>query len=390
MSAFVSNFQPLDRYEAVSYVVEATHVSSKTEKDQDELQNCDSQSKNLKQPGRWGQKNCFQGIDLAVACCCPCVLLGHMKTLVSRESSWRLCCSQYRLGGQGCESCLKMSVVALLCWPLPVGISFTLMRQRRLLRSAYNEEISSSYGDGICEAASVCCLWPCVLQQHFNYLNGKHSDGVLLFEWETDPSVIKDKVKPPPKMATQRIVVFGPGSCGKTVFSRKLLQASNCYDTGKSNTLQVGYRPLSISPTSVEYLEVWDTPNNNITANERAMIISEADALALLYDVSDVHSFDNALQLYEDIDGDLLKRTKTIVVIGTKMDVVWKSKDIYNGLDSTMGPIKENIYHELFGVAEQSRRVDEWCHLKELRHIDVSSVGNFNILACLKLLVRPK
>jgi hypothetical protein len=404
MSAFVGSFKGIDEYELVdqdkslfiankldeSALVKLNHAGNLadamiTTDDNNKVR----MSKFSCSSSGWccrcaDYRDCFQ---LVLACVCPCILFGHMKSLVGREETTDICCSDYRLGRQGCNTCLNMACVTACGWPCPCGTQYALLNQRRMLRSAYNEEVSLTHQEYLCECASICCLWPCVLQQHFNYLNTKSVNNMLLFDWETQDDVVADKSKVPPKSTTYRVVVLGSEGCGKTTFSRKLLQASNTHTSGNTNSLQVGYRPLNVTPTSVEYLEVWDCPQNNMSASERSMIISNSDSVALLYDMSNEHSLNALIELFDEIGGETLKDEKNIVIIGTKLDIVWKTKAMCDDLDSTMGEVKEKIHGDLLLIAAQSKHVREWCDAHQLHHIEVSSQANFNMIPGLKMVL---
>ena len=331
----------------------------------------------------WSHYRDWDSSKLFIACCCPCILIGNMHTMVARENERNFhCFTNYDMGSKGMGVCLKYACISSICWPCPIGVSCYLLKQQRDLRIAYNLRVAES---ATCnDTLSACCLWPCILLQQFDFFKKKEVDKLIFFEWETKQDINRDRSRMAPPTKTIRAVILGPSRSGKSQFAHKLLNAANSHTANNSNSLQVGYRPLAVTESSVDFLEVWDCPSYNISRTELASIIASSDYVALVYDIMDTCSFEATKQIYTNLQNDGSIVEKTVVCFAMKLDGVWNMRALYNSLDSSVQFERDRLHQELLAIARQASEAREWAREHSIQYVEVSSQANYNILAATK------
>ena len=149
---------------------------------------------------------------------CPCCILGHVTSRIEREEPCCLSCTNgcrlWSMGRKGWWTCFQTATLSILGGPISPFLSAYVFCQRRHFRTIYVEDTNESTICATCcicfqDVCDSCCLRPCVLWQHFEYLKRKENEGLLRYPWETD--VTYDLYRNPiPPTDTKIIFVVGP------------------------------------------------------------------------------------------------------------------------------------------------------------------------------------
>jgi hypothetical protein len=270
--------------------------------------------------------------DMMVACCCPCIVLGNVHSVTSRETISFTCSPMdVRLGSSGLNTCLRTIPLCLLCWPLAPMLSYHVHLQREKMRIIYGEEstLDELYNVGKC--CSVMFSWPSVLLENQAFLLARNEEGALRFDWEEN--IIGDIVRSPPKPRDRIVAILGPRQVGKsTLFKKILLQSDSSKKLEPDNKSTVGIKPYKFSEEFVDFLEVWDMATDELESKANRHIIGNAQNVIILYDCSDASgdSLAYAQTIYDFICG-ILNADCLVWLVANKLDLARDDRLIVEG-----------------------------------------------------------
>lgn len=251
----------------------------------------------------------YCGFQHTVACFCPCVVMGSIRTRTAREIPFRMtqnkCCSRYPIGEKGCNKCCYISFLSL-GWPIAPMLACYLYKERKILKLFYDDEKGL---DPVVFPKSfyTCCLWPCNLVEQVDFINKVDEKGMLTFDWDLD--LYKDQLLPKPSHSSRKVFIIGSDFTGKTEFFKKAVTYCDADytikgDTGTmmdSNKVQIGLKSFLMLSKDIRFLEMWNIPANEINTTGVKMFLPEAYAVIFVYDSSDgdTTSFEEMQELFE-------------------------------------------------------------------------------------------
>lgn len=186
-------------------------------------------------------------------CLCPCLVLGHLRTLQSWEiDTWKLPSLPYfseytlteedsdkklspplhlslSLGQSGLTTCAGTCFLCMIGWPLAPCLSLFLLYRHNILRTLYPDNLAQGkegwmggreVAEEIKNKCRCCCissnvLWPVLLLQHWQTIETHTRNGTLRFSWEEDAKVRRDNRIPAPQPTHRTVLIIGPKGCGK-------------------------------------------------------------------------------------------------------------------------------------------------------------------------------
>jgi hypothetical protein len=151
--------------------------------------------------------------SFGVSCFIPCILLGNIRTRMSRESGIDIsCCFNVKIGFEGLKYCFATFILTIICWPVSPLLALYLYDFRKRLYAVYDEE-SLRQPDNI--FSSTTLLWPSSLSKQYSFLIEKEEEGILSFGW--DLQLYKDYlIHKKPKYETKSLFIIGPNFPGKS------------------------------------------------------------------------------------------------------------------------------------------------------------------------------
>ena len=276
------------------------------------------------------------------ACCCPCVILGQLNSLIYREDSKE----RFEMGHQGCNICALTSVLCLLGWPFSplLGIYTCIQRDnlQKLHKSrnpAFASKDVSTIFDSFKEKSSVCCLWPCAILEQEYHMRHLDSIGLLPFHWEYD--LIHTSIPSPPISECYTIMILGSNNCGKSTLFQKMLHTSipelhnQIENRLPDQKLRIGIRNTIVSKEQISFVEVWDIPMNDIInlpinfANHTCKhvlyntILLDKTIVFLTFDVFSMQSWNELLQMYNLLEHAInSNKSLHVVLLMLKYDLI--------------------------------------------------------------------
>jgi len=273
-------------------------------------------------------------------CLCPCMILGHMTTALTRETPYtcfnNLPCQAYSMGNQGIEQCLWMCLLSIPCYPCSCGLSSYLLYLRWKLKLFYPDDHRLQSITTMAMGCYYWCYWPMNLYEQSSFLTQVETEDDLIFQW--DFHAYQDYIHPiKPETESYILLSFGPDSYYKAEFIRKLLQqvtlpgssamnssaAVTMNPSGETHLLHRFHKPnammiapeiFSSSPQYIQtgirimnrnnetgkisYLEYWDIPPNESNAGIIHATIPHAFASMYIFDCSHPISIPFIQQLF--------------------------------------------------------------------------------------------
>ena len=368
----------------------------------------------------WASRRYQDKLKVGVcACCCPCIFLAHLKSQAKRENpidfTTMVAFFGFNFGQAGMYVCFRTSFACILGWPFPPILTFHLFQQRKNLKIIYGLGSETErgrkggriYGLGsrtscfstCTELSAVCCLWPCILIQHHDFLHRKQLENSLKFDWEEE--IIPDLFRPLPPQVHRRIIVVGPAKCGKSVFARRLVGAigeSSANElksiAGCSSLTQIGVKCYSMSETSVTFVEVWDFSPEEMESYQFDLAVQSARAVAFLFDSSD--TFGGSFLKMKNMHDEVVRRLGIVqkFCIATKIDLL-QADVVDDAVSSFRGSVSEvshfqNTSEENFSVARRQIILDEaqtWSRDNGAIYLEVSSQQNVGVIKALRKFV---
>jgi energy-coupling factor transporter ATP-binding protein EcfA2 len=242
---------------------------------------------------------------------CPCVILGHMRSMVKREETFKLTWIPsispeeaaipvpFGLGNSGCIICIETACLASIGWPCSPILALYVFFQRSHLRDVYTRQESKA-NDGqphslrskvLYDLSDSCCFLPFVTQQHFAFLRKIEDEGILCFDWETEALAVKRMTRIAPVTHSKVVMLIGPTGCGKSDLFRKIIgitsdvQVSALRDAG---SIQTGIRCTSVTDSIVNFIEIWDIPTQRLSYPMVRKAISNLCSALFIFDASDL------------------------------------------------------------------------------------------------------
>lgn len=118
-----------------------------------------------------------------------------------------------------------------------------------------------------------------------------------------------------------KIAIFGDKSCGKTRLSGAFREGTDSRIDSRHNT-RVTYINVTDRITKKKYtLAFWDMPASYRGTPDMQVAISKADAIFLMFDLTDRASYASVDLWFSDIRSRYRRALPRIYVIGTKLDV---------------------------------------------------------------------
>jgi hypothetical protein len=114
-----------------------------------------------------GDKLRFCPLFCPLSCCCPCIMLGRIKTMVDKEKP---CCCE-----MGCQGCLCCFMSTICMCPFQMGLSASL-------RADVARDFRVENGGTCCDICKGCCCVPCSIFQI--YVSLEYWLGLADFEDE--------------------------------------------------------------------------------------------------------------------------------------------------------------------------------------------------------------
>lgn len=257
-------------------------------------------------------KNEFAGPTIYLgACCCPCLLLGHLESKVMREPSCSCCatsCPRVSFGKTGCQTCLITGLFCSFGWPCSPCLTCYL--------NSHSTSISNIYDKNL-ETRSCCCqhsslLWPKTVLQHLLLYEQLEKEGRLFYDWTLNSDVQKSFQREQFEMSDTAILIVGGNKAGKTDLLMKLCHR-NLYEKRdtmfENNEVRVGFKPVLVTNTQVSSLEFWDIPPLHLQSIHT--IRAPISHVLLVFDVNNIESFHEMKRIYKEVKNELRAMTTT-------------------------------------------------------------------------------
>ena len=306
-------------------------------------------------------------------CFCPCIQLGRIKTIISREESFNFtCCGEsIGIGKKGCVECCEAALFAIVGWPLAPVLGIYSYFQRRNLRIIYGtvRDNALSWKDS-CHG----CLWPCAILQHKTLLEKRRDSGLLRFDWEY--SIFKDIQKEPLPRRDLVFAIVGLPAVGKSELQKKMIGASlgTNYTYHKDTKVRIGYKPIQVSQSNILFLEIWDVPVNDIMTIK--LEIPLLNGIILTFDPNDENSFQFIKSFYES------NMTLTnFYCIATKEDLLLNRKRDHMNKDT-----KKRIYND--PILDLKETAVVWANQNNIPFFSVSLPNNSGYFEFTRFLIK--
>lgn len=211
----------------------------------------------------------FDEVFCGTSCFCPCLIIGQLKTKISREV---LSLSVLSIGWKGFTYCLCTSALALFLWPFSPCLSCYLCRERKKLSVVYSKEPRLKKLS-ILEQLYYFCLWPLNLNEQKTFIELMESENKLAFEWDLNSYKDYLRITASPKITTVKIFIFGLHTTASDVFFKKFLRYIDLSDSNPINqgptaatisaageAITIGIRSYQMNNDEVKFFEVWNIP----------------------------------------------------------------------------------------------------------------------------------
>jgi len=242
--------------------------------------------------------------SILFSCCCPCLVLNALPQSRSRDSD---------SGAQYVEDAMR----CLFCWPVSPLMGWKVYNENKRLQEVepdpplLHDNKKSNFTCGECLSM---LLWPCLLQRYSQQVNNKY--GVPSHSPDTSHMATSHVSKD----LGAAIAIAGPDKCGKTSLLVKLV--GTCLDPNQQNAenneeIHLGFKPLRVTETGVEMLDVWDLPASKLPMIR--CIPKRLGCILLCFDAADEDSFNIMSDMF-----DALKESfpqQYIVCTALKVDV---------------------------------------------------------------------
>lgn len=299
-------------------------------------------------------------VAFGTACFFPCILLGQIRSKLSRESSCSI--ARLKLGPLGCRECVKTSVFCCICWPISPCLGCYLHHEREKLRIVYNSDpLLQKYNSY--EVMKSFIMWPKNIIEMHRFLLLMESENRLVNDW--DISHYRDYISiPKPEICTIRAFLIGDNSAAKQLFFKKLLKfteeiatlpkpfdtedsSKQSFHTVHSNVALIGLKSVLYSQREVHYLELWDVLTDGINSYSIRQNISSIDAAMFVFYLTEDQL--QPFQFYNDIVRDQLSEMtkKLCVVLVDKIEEEEHSPDVDRDAPNTLHPTgaQQHLFH---------------------------------------------
>lgn len=227
---------------------------------------------------------CSSLYHFGLACFCPCIMLGQLRTLTHHEKIYDTSILSLSMGRKGFVECCQ-TIPLLMFWPCPLCLGYHLYQKAKILRIVYEEVENNNSKFLDCLFSFI--FWPCKLLQIKAYLLRQKYENNLRFDWQEKISKNENKYSSVRKYST--VVIIGPKKSGKSSLFTKLISPHNSPASGVPNSLpinkvQVGVKALSVCSGMSNFLELWDIPSDEINSTQFQLIMNEVRTVLLVYD----------------------------------------------------------------------------------------------------------
>jgi hypothetical protein len=336
--------------------------------------------------------------SICFTCCCPCLLLGEMRSSIERDSS--LCFG--KIGKVGCQECLLTIPMCLLCWPFSPLLSCYLYQQENHLHAIYNQ--NAQRHKSCKDFCYQLCCWPLSLYQNRRYVHQKKEEGLLHYKWAYE--IPPEQNRRPNSLSNDlAVLIIGPPQSGKTELLMKLTgrRISNYAESSFSaEEIRIGLKETFLSNDELQVIEFWDIPVSKLESIP--LITSRVKFVLLLYDCHSRDSFKKMKDLFSEIYCLPSLASASYLCIATKDDYQF-TRAAQRGL-----PPREEAEEEEEGDGDEGlgrflrlKRQEEdlgpchtelkagrtWAKERGFRYVPISSRYNSGVTSVLRALRSP-
>ena len=246
----------------------------------------------------------FNEIFCGTSCFCPCIVIGQMKTKISRET---LRLSGLSIGWKGLSSCMCTSALALFLWPLSPCLSLYLCHERERLSVVYRNEPRLKKLSILDQFYYFCC-WSLNLREQKEFIELMESENKLVYEWDLNSYKDYQRIAASPKITTIKIFIFGLHTVASDVFFKKFLRYMESSDVNQNNhnnsrgatttsisagseAITIGIKSYEMNNEEVKFFEVWNIPMIALDSYTLRYNLSTLDVALFIYDSDSSNTF---------------------------------------------------------------------------------------------------